>query len=150
VSAPVLRAYRGLPGSGKTTAAREWVAADPGSRARVNRDDLRAMVHDGAFIDGVTEPVIRRARDALIRSLLRRGVSVAVDDTNLPDAVIGYLEQLAQSAKATLEVIDLRDVPLQTCISRDAARPDESRVGAIKIEGMHRRYIEPERLAAGR
>lgn len=32
---------RGLPGSGKSTWAKAWTAADPTCRARVNRDDLR-------------------------------------------------------------------------------------------------------------
>ena len=37
---------RGLPGSGKTTYARAWVAEDREHRARVNRDDIRQMLGD--------------------------------------------------------------------------------------------------------
>lgn len=32
---------RGLPGSGKSTWAKEWVAGDPDNRVRINRDDIR-------------------------------------------------------------------------------------------------------------
>jgi hypothetical protein len=38
---------RGLPGCGKTTRARAWVAEDPSRRVRVNRDDLRTMLSGG-------------------------------------------------------------------------------------------------------
>jgi len=34
---------RGLPGSGKTTAATAWVAEEPLRRARVERDEIRSM-----------------------------------------------------------------------------------------------------------
>ena len=47
---PTLVITRGLPASGKTTKAREWVAADPVRRARVNRDDVRAQLHDSAHV----------------------------------------------------------------------------------------------------
>lgn len=39
---------RGLPASGKTTWAREWVDEAPlGERVRINRDDLRMMTGGG-------------------------------------------------------------------------------------------------------
>lgn len=35
---------RGLPASGKTTWAKEWVMKDPGNRVRINLDDIRSML----------------------------------------------------------------------------------------------------------
>ena len=52
---------RGLPGCGKTTYARAWVAEDREHRARVNRDDIRAMLEDGQFVKGVTAPRVLAA-----------------------------------------------------------------------------------------
>ena len=34
----------GLPASGKTTYARQWVQEDPKHRVRINRDDIRRML----------------------------------------------------------------------------------------------------------
>lgn len=130
---------RGLPGSGKTYEAAAWVAEDLGARARVNRDDLRAMVHDSGHIRGVTEPRIVAARDAAISALLRKGVDVVCDDTNLPSRTVRDLARVAARARADFEVWDMTDRPLDICIARDAAR--ERPVGEQVIRDMHARYL---------
>jgi predicted kinase len=132
---------RGLPGCGKTTYARQWVSEDREHRARVNRDDLRAMLDEGHYIQGVTEARIIAARDAAISSLLRKGVNVICDDTNLPQRVARDLARLATRAGAKLEVIDMTDVPLTTCLERNAARTDKAPVPEERIRDMHARYL---------
>jgi predicted kinase len=130
---------RGLPGCGKTYEASAWVAEAPDCRARVNRDDLRGMVHDSLHIKGVTEPRIISVRDAAISALLRKGVDVVSDDTNLPSRTVRDLSKLAARAGAGFEVWDLTNVPLEMCIARDAAR--ERPVGEQVIRDMHTRYL---------
>lgn len=130
---------RGLPGSGKTYQATAWVAEDPDHRARVNRDDLRDMVHDGVHIKGVTEPRIMAVRDAAISALLRKGVDVVSDDTNLAQRTARDLAKLARRAGADVEVWDFTDRPVADCIQRDARR--ERSVGEDVIRGMHTRYL---------
>jgi predicted kinase len=132
---------RGLPGCGKTTWARAWVAADREHRARVNRDDLRTMLDDGQFVKGVTEPRILAARDAAILSLLSKGIDTISDDTNLPQRTARDLAKLARRAGAELEVIDLTGVPLGTCLERNAARTDKPPVPEAAIRDMHARYL---------
>lgn len=132
---------RGLPGCGKTTYARQWVSADRAHRARVNRDDIRAMLDDGEFVKGITEPRILAARDAAIMSLLGKGVDVISDDTNLPQRTARDLARLAAHAGAELTVIDLTDVPLETCLARNAARTDKMPVPEAAIRDMHARYL---------
>lgn len=137
---------RGLPGSGKTTWAKTWVAEDPGQRARVNRDDLRAMLHDGVHIKGATEPRIIAARDAQITALLRAGVDVVCDDTNLPLRTVRDLVAIAQRAGADVSVQDFTGVPLDVCIERDAARTRT--VGEQVIRDMHARFLRTTGLPA--
>ena len=73
-----------LPASGKTTWAKAQVAAvPPGRVVRVNRDDLRLMLHGEPHHIGVTEQQITAAQHNAIRALLADGVTVIVDDTNL-------------------------------------------------------------------
>jgi predicted kinase len=130
---------RGLPASGKTTFARKWVAESPDRRARVNRDDLRALMHDGIYQGNATELVVRTCRDALIERLLSRGFSVVCDDTNLAAPGVDYLTKLAHDVGAQVEV-KFFTAPLTTLIERDAAR--EKPVGQEVIQRMHRELVE--------
>jgi predicted kinase len=134
-----LHITRGLPGSGKTYWARRWTADDTDNRVRVNRDDLRVMLDDGRFIKGITERRVIAARDAAILALLRKDLDVVCDDTNLPSRTVRDLASLARQADAQLKVHDFTDVPLETCISRDAAR--DRTVGEDVIRDLHARYV---------
>ena len=80
----ILIITRGLPGSGKSTQALEWVNQEPDRRARVNRDELRMALY-GKYT-GLTfkqEQALSHAQRAAVKSLLEGGRSVVVDDTNL-------------------------------------------------------------------
>jgi predicted kinase len=135
---------RGLPGSGKTTWAREWAAADPEHRAQVSRDDVRAMLHGGEiFGDGhnSTERQATLARDAQVAALLAAGVSVACADVNLRSRYVRDLAAIGLRAGAEFRVQDFTDVPVEACIARDTSRTDKPPVGAEVITGMHRRFL---------
>jgi predicted kinase len=127
---------RGLPGSGKTT----WARAQGGA-VRVNRDDLRRMLHGGQVGLGWAEKQVTVAHRALVAALLRAGINVICDDTNLRPSVVRELTALAADCGADFVVRDFTDVPLRLCIERDAGRPAQERVGAEAIEGMYRRYL---------
>jgi predicted kinase len=128
---------RGLPGSGKSTWARR-----EGKGVRVNRDDLRRMLHGGNLGQGWAEAQVTLAQRAMVGALLRAGVSVICDDTNLSHRAVTELRQVAEECEATFVVRDFTDVPIEVCIERDAARDEESRVGEEVIRAMHKRYLE--------
>jgi predicted kinase len=131
---------RGLPGSGKTT----WARAQPG--VRVNRDDLRRMLHGGPIGLGWAEVQVTLAQRALVEALLRGGVDVICDDTNLPTAAVRDLASLAVAGGAEVVVRDFTDVPLEECIARDAGRSGDEHVGEAAIRRMWRRYLEGRAL----
>ena len=125
---------RGLPASGKTTFAKAWVAEDPATRARVNKDDLRRLMHDGVYLGRDTENTINMVRDTMIRKLLRKGISVINDDTNLPQSVARDLARIGREAGAEIHVKDMTDVTAETCIARDHSR--DNGVGEDVIRRM--------------
>jgi predicted kinase len=133
---------RGLPGSGKTTWAREQIGA-----VRVNRDDLRRMLHGRYLGYSRAEAHVSVAHRALVAALLEAGVSVICDDTNLSATVVRELRALAAKSGADVVVKDFTDVPIEVCLARDAARPDDIRVGEEAIRDMHRRYLAKDRRA---
>lgn len=134
---PELVILRGLQASGKSTWANAWVAQNRKGRVRVNKDLLRAMIDDGVYEPGVTEDRILAARDVLITGLMRRGLSVVVDDTNLRAYHVKKLAKLAHEAQWDWHVRDFTDVPVDICIERDATR----RVKGDPIGGMRNGYV---------
>jgi predicted kinase len=137
---PTLVITRGLPGSGKTTWARGWVEQDPERRARVNRDDLRAMLHNSIWSHD-KEFQIQAVRDAIIRRLLDRDVDVVCDDTNLPARTARDLRRLATLAGAEFEVHDLTNVALELCLRRNQERLDKDPVPEEWIVTQYRKFI---------
>lgn len=139
---PLLVVTLGLPGSGKSTRARRWVAAAPDRRCRVNRDDTRAMMHGGRLGTDVQEQQVTVATHAAILALLRAGWDVVCDDTNLDPARLPSLLEVAEQAGATVEIWDLRDVPVEECLRRNRLRHGSARVPDVVITGMYADYIE--------
>lgn len=137
-----LYATRGLQGCGKTTRAKAWVAENPTRRARVNRDDLRRLVHDGFWDGQNTEKLIVRMRDAMITTALKMGKDVVCDDTNLPNRTIRDLRNLARKAGAEFVVWDMTDVPLDVCIERDAQRSALEYIGKTVILKTYERFVK--------
>lgn len=127
---------RGLPASGKTTWARQQPAW------RVNRDDLRAMLNDEwPYGDTRAEDLLTSIQHHAIQTLLSIGFEVVVDDTNLHPLHVDAFRTIAAECDADLRIKDFTHVPLETCLERDAARPNP--VGEQVIRGMWEKYLAP-------
>jgi len=137
---PTLTITRGLPASGKTT----W-AKQQHHLVRVNRDDLRRMLHGGLVADesrrGRAEREVTAAHHAAVEALLRAGADVVCDDTNLRGRVVREFAELAARCKAHFTVRDFTDVGVEECLRRDALRTGEDHVGETVIRSMHQRYL---------
>ena len=133
---PKLLALRGLPGSGKTTYAKELVNK---GWVRVNKDDLRAMLNNSKFSKD-NESYILALRDEIIISSLVQGKNVVVDDTNLDPKHLIAFESIAGEFLSDFE-IRFFDVDVKECIRRNALR--EKPVPEKVIYTMYERYIKP-------
>ena len=127
---------QGLPGSGKTTYAKELQAKEPGKWKRVNKDDLRAMLDDGVWSRD-NEKLILELRDHIVHQALRDGFNVIVDDTNFNTEHEKTISR--KSGDLATVAIKLLDSPLDLCIERDAKR--EHPVGEKVIRAMYERYL---------
>ncbi len=146
----------GLPASGKSWWAKAWVDENPEGRARVNRDDIRRMLHrqwgglgsqeKRRATARFTERQVTIAQHAQAEALLRAGFDVVIDDTNLEGRHIAELRELAARAGTVAELVDFRGVPKELCLSRNAERTGDEHVDPDWIEKMWREHIEPLEL----
>jgi tRNA uridine 5-carbamoylmethylation protein Kti12 len=128
---------RGLPGSGKTTFARRlqpWVV-------RVNRDDLRRMLHGRRIYTPWAEGQITAVQRTMVQTLLTARADVMIDDTNLRPGLVRQWAATARRFDARFEMHDFTGVPVDECVRRDAARPEQDRVGEAGIRTMYERYL---------
>ncbi len=72
---------RGLPASGKTTWAKEWVMRDPEHRVRINQDDIRLML--GKYWVPAREPIVGAIQQEAVIAAMNFGVDIVIDNTNL-------------------------------------------------------------------
>lgn len=113
----------GLPGSGKTSWAKQYIA-DHSGWVRVNKDDIRLQLkHQGWKWSQLAEnQTVVPERDRQIRTALGAGYSVISDDTNLAPKHLYALQDLADEYGATFDVRSFLNVPIGDCIRRDGLR----------------------------
>jgi len=126
-----LKIMRGLPASGKTTRAKEIVKTS-GNYVRVNRDDLREMLHVGKWTPN-KEKITMNAQLDIVLGLLNDGKNVIVDDTNLRKGDKEKWSAVAKRMNAKFEVEDMQ-TSLSECLQRDKKR--EKKVGEHVIWQM--------------
>lgn len=124
---------RGLPASGKSTFARQWLALEPETRRRVNRDDIRAMLfHKPTYTIDQEKQVTALVRQA-VKDLLKADFDVITDDTNIRPKYVREWARFAKANKASFHVVEF-NVDVEECIGRDAMRAHP--VGPDVIRGM--------------
>jgi predicted kinase len=119
----------GLPGSGKST----WAKAQKDAQ-RMERDMIRYAL-TGDRRDHSREGEVTRLHREGVRSMLDAGMHVIVSDTNLRARYRKQWRTLAEEVGADYDEVSFMDVPVETCIERDALRPDP--VGQDIIKKMH-------------
>lgn len=134
---PKVIMLKGLPGSGKTQWARDYVDTHNGKVKRINKDDLRAMMDNGKW-HWENEKFVLNCRDQLIMRALMEGKDVIVDDTNLNPKMERGIRTLV-GPSVTVEVMFF-DVDVKECIERDSKREGTAHVGEDVIMGMYNKW----------
>jgi predicted kinase len=128
---------KGLPGSGKSTWAKQQIDKHPGMYKRINKDELRSMLDNGHW-SKANEQFIIKVRNMIIRMALEEGKHVIVDDTNLHSKHKNDIWRLVAD-KAVVRVQDFTDVPYDVCVERDLKRLNS--VGERVIKEMYRNHL---------
>lgn len=143
-----LRILRGIPGSGKTTHAMEWLNEAP-RRFRSNRDDMRINLFGQYVLPKEDEKRITAIQYGEIELHLKAGLDVIVDDTNLRAATVRDLLKIAGKAGAEVEH---RDFPIDVdeAVRRNAERgaKGERSVPEAIVRDFYKRYMDKGKFPA--
>lgn len=138
----IVRINRGLPASGKSSDAMAEVEKDYANVIRINRDDIRKMLHDSVWLGKTTEKNVVMMRDSMIRTACKSRIPlVIVDDTNLSADVVKHIAKIAEFFGYGVEVKDF-DTPIDECIRRDANRVGAAHVSEQVIRKMHKDFFK--------
>lgn len=112
---------RGLPASGKSTWAKQWVLEDPEHRVRINQDDIRLML--GKYWVPSREKLVQEIQFDAVVEALSKEFDVVIDNTNLNKKVLDGFDRLIRTFEDyEIEYKDFFDTPLSVCIERDKNR----------------------------
>jgi T4 RnlA family RNA ligase len=125
---------KGLPASGKTTWAKEYIQKYP-ETANLCKDDLRLQLGG----TNKREKRVIKVRDLLTEYYFSQGYSVIWSDTNLNPVHLRRATELAEQHQAKVSIQDFTKVELAECIKRDLVRPNS--VGQQAIEQMYYDYL---------
>jgi len=124
----------GIPGSGKSTWAKAEVAKDPDNWARINNDDIRAMLN-GSVWTAEYEKFITETRNFLIREALKRGKNVTIDNLNINRRHFDDAVKIAKSVNGNFQVFEKAFyIELDEAIARDSKREGKAQVGEKVIK----------------
>ena len=126
---------RGVPGSGKTTAALQLMNDYPDQFVRVNRDDIRMMMYGEYWFSGddanTKEKAVTQVEHSLIKSAIKAGKRPLVDATNLNKQSVKAILRIAGSHGMSVDHIDF-EVSQEEAIRRDAGRAKKVGEDVIK------------------
>ena len=134
----------GISGSGKTYWSKQWAEEDPEHRIRLNYDDIRCMFGK-YWVPDRREQLVKDTFMYALRQAMYMGYDIVIDNmSNLnPKHQKEYIDLVnennsyEESPKYEIE-FKWFDTPIETCISRDAAR--ENPIGEKVIKQQWSKY----------
>ena len=138
---------QGIPSSGKTTWAKNWVNEDFEHRVRFNRDDIRNML--GKYWVPSRESLINAMYESFLNQAMLEGYDIVLDNMNLNQKTLAEIKETVEEFNKwiSLSPVDLHydikyqtffDTPLEECIARDAKR--ENPIGEEVIRNTYNKY----------
>lgn len=130
---------KGLPACGKSTYAKKLV--EQGSHTRVNKDDLRAMLHNSVYSES-NEKFVLSVRDFVVEECLKKNLSVVVDDTNFDGQHFKRMCLIAEKFDKDI-VVREKYFPIDLTVTHE--RNDKRSVGKVPrsvIDRMYKKYVE--------
>ena len=146
-----LLVLQGLPASGKSTYAVNWVNEDPEHRLRINQDSIRRMFGKYWLEDKIQlkkrESITSNITMELLKQSMFNQFDIVLDNMNLNSKILGTIENYVNYFN--IKYTDLQTYkieyklfkePLQTLIDRDSKR--DISIGANVITNLYNIYYD--------
>lgn len=131
---------KGLPASGKSTWADQYIASNKGW-IKIEKDEIRSKMQSENGKKRQNENAVIAEQTQLLERVLGNGFNVIISDTNLNPVHEQRIRAIADNFDAEFEIKSFLDVSYMECIIRDAKRPNS--VGVKVISDMWHRWVEP-------
>lgn len=126
---------KGIPASGKSTWARQWVEENPKSRVIVNRDLIRRML--GPYWIPNREDLVSDIEYSMVNRGMEHNYDICLDATNLNSKYFQQWINLADNYNYKIEYKQF-DISLEEALERDKNR--EFSVGEKVIINFYNKY----------
>lgn len=133
---PKMLILSGIPASGKSTFAKQFVKENNGW-VRINKDDIRRMF--GEYWLPKRESLVEDAEYSIAEDAAFFGWNIIVDDTNLNPKYIKVWKDFANDFKYEIEYKEFK-VSLEQALEWDSKRKNP--VGENVIKGFYKKYYE--------
>jgi predicted kinase len=131
---------RGLPGSGKTTFADQYIAQSPTTRTCVSHESITRSLFNTTDRDQVDERMVISVESAIIQQLMKAGErDIIVDSSGFDLNRVMVLTRSATQFGYQVKFVDF-NVELTELIFRDIVR--ETPVGEDVLRSQHSRLVE--------
>jgi len=128
---------KGIPASGKSTFARQWVEEDPKTRVIVNRDSIRRGL--GVYWVPSREKLVDSIEQHSVWESLEMGYDVCLDATNLNPKYLNIWYEVSDLLNIPIIYKEF-NISLEEAIERDKNR--EFPVGEEVITNFYNKYIK--------
>lgn len=148
MTAPQIVLTQGLPASGKSTWAKEWVAEDEDWRIRINRDDIRHQIVNKYWpLSRMQEDHVTLMEESMVTAAIKAKVSVVIDATHLRAAYIKRWYDVANRLGVSVTVQQF-ETDVEECVRRDFDRGlnGDRSVGEEAIRALHKRFFVKGKL----
>ena len=126
---------QGIPASGKSTFAKQWVEEDPKTRVIVNRDSIRRGL--GVYWVSSREELVSAIEQSMVKLGMSFNYDICLDSTNLNPSYLSKWVKFADEHKYIIEY-KIFDISLEEALERDKNR--EFPVGEKVINQFYNKY----------
>jgi predicted kinase len=126
---------RGIPGSGKSTWAIQFLKDNP-KFLRVNRDSIRRGLIGDAY-DLKIEDLVTQLQSHQIESIIGKGKNVLIDNTNVKESYVNEFLKIAERIGDVIVEEKIFDTPFDVCCQRNESRKGVEVVPMAVMKAMN-------------